>query len=536
MEGELLEYICAGPCLALVGSGPSAECSLPTWRILAEQILDRVSALSLPDKDTEPIELAFGQDNYPLMFDRIARSEATGLGENFLYSSCKEILSSPCTNGQIYKAIVRLPFRAYFTTNFDDLLANYLERATTAPIRLKNTPDDLAKVDVDALSGYVIKLHGDFEANSHLVLTESQYDAVCFDPRFEYLRKFVQTYLQSRRFVIVGYSVRDPDIQAILKQNTFLFKRSTPIYAFLANATDADVDEWDHRYNIRVIRYRVAKSDHSQLAMLLTSLADYLQDEPLPSKQRLDVQLRVAQSLYMWHRFRVRPERDMRLDAFKALLLSIATQKMSPDGYVSRSSLMTEFIDVAGMSEKELAVTLQESLKSACAEGFLAEKTPGNSFKVETKTKQIVKQSKQQYGVLVDTFRDQVKIDFRAKNEQLNDATLSQIADAVVDTLNGIFSERGIEIVNMVFAHQQPRLAGAAALFRVILSGARSLSVPAIQYAFVRYITKLFSAPSGNQERYLEYLSKAFVCIQVLGMDPDGNRLRKNSCRTASFR
>ena len=179
MEEELLEYLCTAPCLALVGSGPSAECGLPTWRSLAEQILKQVSALSLPDKETDPIEQAFGRDNYPLVFERIARSKAKGLGRDFLYRACKELLSSPRANGRTYEAIVHLPFRAYFTTNLDDLLAAYLERAKTAPIRLKNTPDDLAKVDVDELSGYVIKLHGDFEGNAHLVLTESQYDDVC---------------------------------------------------------------------------------------------------------------------------------------------------------------------------------------------------------------------------------------------------------------------------------------------------------------------------------------------------------------------
>jgi len=73
MEEELVEYLCTAPCLALVGSGPSAECGLPTWKQLAEQILQRIDAQSLPGNLTEAIETAFAQGNYPLMFERVEK-------------------------------------------------------------------------------------------------------------------------------------------------------------------------------------------------------------------------------------------------------------------------------------------------------------------------------------------------------------------------------------------------------------------------------------------------------------------------------
>ncbi|MGH9447781.1 MAG: SIR2 family protein, partial [Terriglobia bacterium] len=160
MIEELVEYLGGAPCIALVGSGPSAECGLPTWRKLAEEILDRITALTLSDEETRPIEEAHAHADYPLMFERVARAKR--LGESFLYDTCRELLKTPDKRGKAYNALVRLPFLAYFTTNFDDLLSKHLELANVAPIPLKNTSADLAKADLDALQGHVIKLHGDF--------------------------------------------------------------------------------------------------------------------------------------------------------------------------------------------------------------------------------------------------------------------------------------------------------------------------------------------------------------------------------------
>jgi len=525
MEEELIEYLCTAPCLALVGSGPSADCGLPTWRTLAEQILERIQARSLPDKQTEAIETAFAQGTYPLMFERVAKCKP--LGDDFLYKNCIDLLTPSDTIGEIYDALVRMPIRAYFTTNFDDLLSRHLERAGLAPIPLKNTPADLAKVDVDTLSGYVIKLHGDFAGDSSLVLTEAQYDAVCFDPQFTYLRQFIQSYLLSRHFLIVRYSVRDPDIQGILKMNTFLFKRSTPIYALIANATAADVDEWDRKYNIRLIPYRASGTNHSQLRTLLKSLNDYVTTESLQPRRRLSIELRAAQSLYMWHKFQVQPQPDVRLDAFKALLLSIAVQKMSATGIVTKAELQAECRTATGIGGQEIEENLQKALDAACRDGFLAQTDSPEHYSVPKNTVRLVNKFGDQYNVLSSTFREQTKIDFRTATPQLSESELSNIADTVVEAVTNIFSERGIEVVNMIFAGQQPRLVGAAGLFRMILSNARRLQKPASQYAFVHYVTRLLSNPTSNQEHYLEYLSKAFVCIQALSMDPDGSRFRR---------
>ncbi len=107
MEEELIEYLCTAPCLALVGSGPSAECNLPTWRGLAEEILERLNKLPLEDKYFDPIVLAFGQEDYPLMFERISHLPR---GKEFLEQNCAELLRTSEVAGTVYNEMVRLPF------------------------------------------------------------------------------------------------------------------------------------------------------------------------------------------------------------------------------------------------------------------------------------------------------------------------------------------------------------------------------------------------------------------------------------------
>src|SRR5579862_5168807 len=99
MDEEFIEYICTAPCLALVGSGPSAECGLPTWRGLADQILERLNKLSFEQNTLDPIETAFGQENYPLMFERILRLPR---GKEFLERNCAELLRTTADVGTVY--------------------------------------------------------------------------------------------------------------------------------------------------------------------------------------------------------------------------------------------------------------------------------------------------------------------------------------------------------------------------------------------------------------------------------------------------
>ena len=338
-------------------------------------------------------------------------------------------------------------------------------------IQLGNSAADLAKVDVDALRGYVIKLHGDFTGGSSIVLTETQYDAVNFDPKFHYLVKFIQSYFMNRHIIIVGYSVSDPDIQAILKQNKFLLRRTTPIYALIANATRPQIDEWHNKYNIQIISYPVSGTNHSALAEMLTTLVSYVGDGPLAKRQRLDVDLKVAQSLYLWHKFQVQPRSDLHLDASMALVLSIAVQAMSASWVVSCEKLKAGLKVMVGLSELDLETSLADSLQELCKEGRLTAAKSGQHFEVSKRTVELVSQFREQYSVLLDAFKRQTRIDFHAKNPKLVEAELAVIADLLVETTTSMFSDRGVEIVNMIFAGQQPRLVGAAALFRMIFSG-----------------------------------------------------------------
>ncbi len=167
---------------------------------------------------------------------------------------------------------------------------------------------------------------------------------------------------------------------------------------------------------------------------------------------------------------------------------------MSPAGLVTVDDLRAEFREVTGIEEAHLNENLEKALKAACDDGFFKPHDALEHYHVNKNTVELVKKFREQYNVLVATFRDQIKIDFKAKYPQLRDSDLAEISNAVIETINGIFSERGIEVVNMVFTGKQPRLVGAAALFRMVMTSARRLQRPAIQYTFVRYITNLLSA------------------------------------------
>jgi hypothetical protein len=512
MLPELVDYLSKGPCIVVVGAGLSSEIGLPDWSGLAEDILQELRRVN--PRDLDEAELDFAHNNFPSLLGRAWR----GVSPTFVIDRCKTVLRDTGKSGSGYQFVIKFPFKGYLTTNLEHILARHFSDAGIAVTQLTNTKEDLQQVDFDALR-CVVNIHGTLDNPDYIVLTDDQYDAVLHDSRFDALRFFITSHLSTARVLFIGYSLSDPDLQFLLKRISHKLRRSVPMFAVIANASDGVIDDWDRKYNIQIVPYRAMKSDHSELKHLLTVLSRYvaLRGEAQPAIPSL----KAAQSLYMWHRFQASTPDAPRVDAFKSLVLAALASSSKP---LTKTAITEAVAALASMKIERIGPSVSAALDSTIKEGFVEAKT-AQLFSASTKGKETHDVYAKQFDNLKTEFIQQIKLDSKRSLAGVSTSDIDVIADAVLDALVLCMSERGSEIVDMIFGDlrdQSPHLT----LLKEI--NVIALRLPEnVRYFFTSYVTQILTAPTGVHERFVEYLAKAYFTIHAVGLDPDGELIRK---------
>jgi len=232
-------------------------------------------------------------------------------------------LADPLTKGHIYHFLSKFPFQAYFTTNYDKILERHIRLSGVAPAIFFNRKTDFEMLDIDTLRKCVVKLHGDFSDQNTIIITDDQYDSLESKDEMNYFRETISSYLRTKRFLIVGYSINDPHIQQILKRIAFNIRRKIPIYAIVADADKQLIREWDKKYNVQVITYKNNSGSHKELGDLFEAIERYISVDTDPPPKRGDIDLRRTQSFYMWHKFQSNNEsQNIQIDSLKSVVLS----------------------------------------------------------------------------------------------------------------------------------------------------------------------------------------------------------------------
>src|SRR5579872_1152069 len=512
MLPELIDYLSKGPCLVVVGAGLSSEIGLPDWRGLAEDVLEALRKAN--PKDLEAAELDFAQNNFPALLGRAWR----GVSPSFVLEACKKVLTDTGKSGSGYRFVVKFPFKGYLTTNLENILARHFKDASIAITLLGNSKADLEQVDFDALQ-CVVNLHGTLDHPEGLVLTDDQYDEVLHDSRFDSLLFFIASHLSTARVLFLGYSLSDCDLQFLLKRVSHKLRRKVPMFAIIANASPTIVDEWDRKYNIQVVPYHASKGNHRELTHLLELLSRYVafKGEVLTNIPSL----KVAQSLYMWHRFQSSSNTEPRIDAFKALVLSALNSVSTP---LSKRALIEAVAAMASMKPDRVATSITTALDSAIKDG-LVEAPTAQLFRASTKGKDTHDRFAKQFDNLKAEFIEQVKLDSRKALQHASASDVTLIANAALDALVVCMAERGAEIVDMIFGDRRDQTPHVTLLKEINII---ALRLPeSFRYFFASYVTQQLTAPVGVHERFLEYLAKAYFTVNAVGLDPDGELIRK---------
>ncbi len=195
----LVEELSLRSCVLFVGAGLSIGAGLPGWAELLEE-LDR------------RMETRLG----PVRGDFLDYAEKIDLnkGRIRMVETLREILAGPGIQpSSVHRRLLSLPFRAIFTTNYDDLIERTLADAGRRYDSIRY--DEEVGVIDEHEAVPVIKFHGDLEDPPGVVLTRRDYMLYhelhpAFTPLFEAM-------LATRTFLFVGFSLSDDNFKELDK-------------------------------------------------------------------------------------------------------------------------------------------------------------------------------------------------------------------------------------------------------------------------------------------------------------------------------
>ena len=118
------------------------------------------------------------------------------------------------TDNKNIEIVCRLPISTYWTTNYDCLIEEGLKKQKRKA-DVKETSKQLPCFSKDR-DAVVYKMHGDAKRPSDAVLTKDDY--VLYDKKRPLFRTLLKGDLISKRFLFIGFSFEDPNLDYMLGQ------------------------------------------------------------------------------------------------------------------------------------------------------------------------------------------------------------------------------------------------------------------------------------------------------------------------------
>ncbi len=197
------EYMHQERIAVFVGAGVSTLSQYPSWKKLV---------LSMADKIDYQITLKDINGNDSLSSDeylKIPQFFYDTRGEKEYYSFVRKQLHTIKEPNEIHRMIMRLRPNHILTTNYDTLIEQAANRAGMS-YSVINADD---KVATAPTHNYILKVHGDFEANN-FVLKESDY--LNYNTNFTMIDNLMKSIISTHLVIFLGYSLGDYNIKLIL--------------------------------------------------------------------------------------------------------------------------------------------------------------------------------------------------------------------------------------------------------------------------------------------------------------------------------
>lgn len=192
------------------------------------------------------------------------------------------VFNSESGENENVRIITQLPISTYWTTNYDKLIENGLEKANRkADVKINSDQLSYAAFDRDAI---VYKMHGDADHPANAVLTKDDY--VLYSKKRPFFKEILKGDLISKKFLFIGFSFQDPNLDYILSQvHALLDENVAEHYCFFRRVQRSDfIRSEDYCYEMAkqelrirdIARYGIQTvfvDDYSEITAVLHSIS-----------------------------------------------------------------------------------------------------------------------------------------------------------------------------------------------------------------------------------------------------------------------
>ena len=269
--------------LALVGAGLSIPSGFPSWSQLVNDMDKRCGGtddeyrMSLRSDS----DLLWRAGEYRGMmgddvFDKLIR---TTFGRK-----------ARLKNDDPALGFVRLPFRHYITTNYDDVIPAALEKVKEAPPKRLNwcLDDDVrdfifALRDTKSQQKSILHLHGHHSDPNSIILSDEKYTE-------RYVRSFgtankLFAIFSTEQVVFAGFSLSDPDLMALMREVNATMRPKESRHFAIMGLSDPQRELLErnrlrNRFGVEPVFYDTRRNDHSGLGEIVDRLLDLVANPP----------------------------------------------------------------------------------------------------------------------------------------------------------------------------------------------------------------------------------------------------------------
>jgi len=533
IDRDLARAINSGRCFAIIGSGPSCQMGVPSWKQLAEKAIGKARQTSKVSIVKECLEF-FAQKNYPKVFSLVEKA----IGQKELLDLVTASLVADKTHGRIYEYTIKWPFPCYLTTNFDDYLHQHLYSAEIPFAVRTNSREDMQALRADS-TGLIVKIHGDPTVPQDIVLTEEQYDDFQNSDNREYWREKIRSALHMISFVIIGYSISDPDFKENLERAKDVASPNHPIFMFAADMRDDEIVKYYQNFNIRVIPYKNEDGKHQELLGLLRRYDPFIvkRTSPLLGLEPIDEeQAKLAASIHLFTRIRIiEDSKETCIEkTYASVILKILSDipvndKLDLDGL---NSLLKKKTFAASTIDP---TALQQALERLHSQGLIILSLDPTAVTLTQHGRAELAKVIAERDLIKEKFESSCRMFLEREYSQINTKSVNAIIKALQLGLVKAYEKRGMEIASSIFSDSEMDISGATDILGIINLASSNLQDDSQRAAFADLMIEIMLSPGKEMKEYLAVLSQGYFAFHALGLDSDCSKERLEMARKKTW-